>query len=92
MSKPRPKIDPRDLLEKAMQLIEEELFELKDASKMGKLDPNNTTALIRYSEALLKFVKDDISLQEEEKKKLAKMSDEELAQLATNLVTKAKKS
>jgi len=82
MSRPRPKIDPRDLLEKALQLIEEELYELKDASDMGKLDPNNTTALIRYSEALLKFVKDDISKEEEDSKKAAKMTTEELAQLA----------
>ena len=88
MSRPRPKIDPRALLEKALQLIEEELYELKDASDMGKLDPNNTTALIRYSEALLKFVKDDIVQEEEDRKKAAKMSNEELAELAAKMAAK----
>jgi hypothetical protein len=92
MSKPRPKINPRDLLEKALQLIEEELAELKDASMLGKLDPDNTTALIRYSDALLKYLKDDIVQVEEEKKKLSKMTDQELAQLAVDLANKGKKT
>lgn len=79
-------------MERALQLIDDELTELRDASKMGKLDPDNTTALIRYSDALLKYVKDGIEQQEEEKKNLSKMSDEELAKLATDLAEKAKKS
>jgi hypothetical protein len=91
MSRPRPKINPRDLMERALQLIENELDEIKAASANGKLDPDHTTALVRYSDSLLKYVKDGIEQEEEEKKKLSKMSDEELTQLATDLAAKAKK-
>jgi hypothetical protein len=90
MSRPRPKINPRDLMEKALQLIAEELNELKDASNMGKLDSDNTTALIRYSDALLKYVKDGIGQEEEEKKTVAKMTDEELLKAAADLAAKTK--
>ena len=92
MSRPRPKIDPRELMEQALQLIENELEQIKEASKAGKLDPDNTTALVRYSDSLLKYVKDGIEQAEDEKKKLSKMTDEELAQLARDLSEKAKKS
>ena len=92
MSRPRPKINPRDLMERALQLIENELDQIKEASKAGKLDPDNTTALVRYSDSLLKYVKDGIEQDEEEKRKLSKLSDEELAQLAADLAAKAKKT
>lgn len=78
-------------MEKALRLIKEELEELKDASAMGKLDPDNTTALIRYSDALLKYVKDGIGQEEEEKKTAAKMTNEELLKAAAELAIKAKK-
>lgn len=92
MSRPRPKINPRDLMEKALQLIEEELYELKDASSEGKLSPENATALVRYSDALLKYVKDGIGQEEEEKKAVSKMSNEELLAAAARLAEKDKKS
>lgn len=92
MSRPRPKIDPRELMEQALQLIENELDQIKTASALGKLDPDNTTALVRYSDSLLKYVKDGIEQADNEKKKLSKMSDEELAQLAADLAAKAKKA
>lgn len=91
MSRPRPKINPRDLMERALQLIENELAYLKTASKEGKLEEKNTTALIRYSDALLKYVKDGIGQEEEEKKTAAKMTDEELLKAAADLAAKAKK-
>lgn len=78
-------------MEKALQLIAEELLELKDASAMGKLDADNTTALIRYSDALLKYVKDGIGQEEEEKKAVAKMTNEELIAAAAKLAEKDKK-
>lgn len=92
MSRPRPKINPRDLMEQALQLIENELDQIKEASKVGKLDPDYTTALVRYSDSLLKYVKDGIEQEAEEKKKLSKMTDEELAALAAELAAKAKKA
>ena len=92
MSRPRPKIDPRELMEQALQLIENELDQIKEQSKLGKLDPDYTTALVRYSDSLLKYVKDGIEQADNEKKKLSKMSDEELAQLAADLAAKAKKT
>lgn len=79
-------------MEQALQLIENELEQIKAKSRLGKLDPEYTTALVRYSDSLLKYVKDGIEQQEEEKKKLSKMSDEELANLASELAAKAKKS
>ena len=91
MSKPRPPINPRELMEKALQLIEGEIKHLKDASKLGKLDPENTTALIRYSDAIVKYVKDGLKIKEEEEKTVSKMSTEELAELAAKAAAKAKK-
>jgi len=79
-------------MEKALQLIEEELYELKDASAEGKLSPENATALVRYSDALLKYVKDGIGQEEEEKKLAAKMTDEELLKAASELAAKNKKA
>lgn len=90
MSKPK-KVDPRALMETALQLIREELEELKDASNMGKLDPDNTTALIRYADALLRYVKDGIGQEEEEKATAKKMSNEELLEAAKKLAEKDKK-
>lgn len=92
MSRPRQKIDPRELMERALQLIEGELDFIKEAAKTGKLDSDNTTALVRYSDSLLKYVKDGITQEEDEKKKLSKMTTEELAELAKDLAEKAKKS
>lgn len=92
MSRPKPKINPRDLMEKALQLIQNEIAFLKAASKEGKLDEKNTTALIRYSDALLKYVKDGIGQEEEEKQTAAKMSSAELVEAAKKLAEKDKKS
>ena len=88
MTTPRKKINPRDLMEKALQLIQNEIQCLKESSKEGKLDEKNTTALIRYSDALLKYVKDGIGQEEEEKKAASKMTNEELLAAATKLAKK----
>lgn len=87
----RKKIDPRELMEQALQLISAELDQIQESSKQGKLDPDNTTALVRYSDSLLKYVKDGIKQDEDEKRALSKMPTEELARLAAELATKAKK-
>lgn len=92
MTTPRKKINPRNLMEKALQLIQNEIRYLQTESKLGKLDEKNTTALIRYSDALLKYVKDGIGQEEEEKKTAAKMTDEELLAAANKLAEKNKKS
>lgn len=88
MTTPRKKINPRDLMERSLQLIKNELLYLKKASEAGKLEPDDTTALIRYSDALLKYVKDGIGQEEEEKKTAAKMSNEELLEAAKKLAKK----
>lgn len=87
----RKKIDPRELMEQALQLISGELDNIQAAAKEGKLDPDNTTALVRYSDSLLKYVKDGIKQEDDEKRALGKMSTDELAQLAADLAAKAKK-
>ena len=92
MSRPKQKIDPRDLMETALQLIKEELEELNDPSAEGKLDSENTAALIRYSDALVKYVKDGIKRQEEEKEQLAKMSNEELGKIAAEMASRGTKT
>lgn len=92
MSRPKPKIDPRELMEQALQLISAELDQIQESSKAGKLDPDNTTALVRYSDSLLKYVKDGIVQEEEEKRRLGKMSTAELAALAEEFAAKAKKA
>lgn len=92
MSRPRPKIDPRDLMERSLQLIENELDFIKEKSKEGKLDAEYTASLVKYSDAVLKYVKDGIVQEEEEKKKLSKMTTEELAALAEEMAKKAKKA
>jgi len=88
---PKKKIDPRDLMERALELIKEELKELKDASMMGKLDEKNTMALVRYSDALVRYVKEGIKQKEEEQETAAKISTEDLTKMAADLVAKAKK-
>ena len=92
MSRPKPKIDPRELMEQALQLISAELDQIQTASKAGKLDPDNTTALVRYSDSLLKYVKDGVVQEEDEKRRLSKMSTAELAALAEEFANKAKKA
>ncbi len=87
MTTPRKKINPRDLMERSLQLIKNELLYLKKASELGKLEPDDTTALIRYSDALLKYVKDGIGQEEEEKRTAAKMTNEELVEAAKKLAT-----
>lgn len=88
---PKKKIDPRDLMERALELIKEELKELKDASMLGKLDEKNTMALVRYSDALVRYVKEGIKQKEEEQETAAKISTEDLTKMAADLVAKAKK-
>lgn len=78
-------------METALQLIYEELEELKMASNEGKLDADNTTALIRYADSLLKYVKDGIGQEEEEKQAAKKMTNEELLEAAKKLAEKDKK-
>lgn len=91
MSRPKPKIDPRELMEQALQLISGELDQIQEFAKAGKLDPDNTAALVKYSDSLLKYVKDGIAKDDEDKRKLAKMSTAEIAALASELTDKAKK-
>lgn len=79
-------------MEKALQLIQNEIQCLKEASAEGKLDEKNTTALIRYSDALLKYVKDGIGQEEEEKKTASKMSNEDLIAAAKKLAEKEQKT
>lgn len=75
-------------MEKALQLIQGEIGCLKEAAKLGKLDEKNTTALIRYSDALLKYVKDGIGQEEEETKQAKKVSTEDLIAAAKKLAEK----
>ena len=92
MSRPKPKIDPRELMEQALQLISGELDQIEAVAKAGKLDPDNTAALVKYSDSLLKYVKDGIAKDDEDKRKLSKMTTEEIAALAADLANKAKKA
>jgi ribosomal protein L29 len=91
MATPPKKIDPRDLMETALRIIKEELAELKEASLAGKLDPDNTMALIRYSDALVRYVKDGLKQREDEQSDVKKLSTEELVKEAAELAQKAKK-
>lgn len=85
------KPDPRELLNDVLVLIAQDVEEIQKLSTAGKLDAEISSCLVRYSDALLKIVKDVDGQKDAEKNKLANMSTSELASKAREYLDKAKK-
>jgi len=90
MSRPKPPIDPRELLEQSLRLISQELDFLEEASKQRKLENDEAASLVKYSDALLKHLHKNSEEEVEEKRKLSKMSTAELAAKAEELAQAAR--
>lgn len=82
------KRDPRELTEAVLALI------AKDIDRIESLSPEElakeSASLVRYSDALLKHVKDYDTQREDEKAKLGKMSNAELLKAAEELAKKSR--
>lgn len=90
MSRPKPPEDPRELMNQALRLISKDLDYIEEAGSARKLEADEALCLVRYSDALLKFVKDEEEQEVAEKRKLSKMSTAELAAKAEELAQAAR--
>ncbi len=84
------KPDPRELLNDVLVLIAKDVVEIEKLAEAGKLDSDVSSCLVRYSDALLKIVKDVDTQKEAEKNKLATMSPQELRERAERALGKLK--
>lgn len=82
------KQNPRELLEQVLNLMSKDIDEIEKMS--GKLDGEVSASLVRYSDALLKIVKDADNQKEVEREKLSTMSTEELARKAKEYLERKK--
>jgi hypothetical protein len=85
------KHDPRELLEDVLALIAGDVAEIEKLSGSGKFDSEVSSCLVKYSDALLKIVKDTDGQKEAERNKLANMSPQELKERAQHYLDKMKK-
>lgn len=74
------KINPRELLEQVLGLIEQDVEEISKIE--GKFDGDVAATLVRYSDALLKITKDSDGQADAEREKLANLSTAELKEKA----------
>lgn len=75
-------MNPRELLERAMTLINQDLEHISSKVKDGKLSHDNAQDLARYSTALLSIVKDNDEQSEKSKESVHKMPQDKLEELA----------
>jgi len=90
MSYKKQPADPRELMQQALHLMAKDLDYIEEAGKSRKLEADEALCLVRYSDSLLKFVKDEDEQEAQEKKRLAKMSTAELAAKAEELAKAAR--
>lgn len=90
MSRPKPPEDPRELMNQALRLISKDLDFIEQLGQDKKLDGDAALCLVRYSDALLKFVNKEEEDQEAEKRKTAKMSTAELVARAEEFAAAAR--
>jgi hypothetical protein len=90
MSRPKRPEDPRELMAQALRLISRDLDYIEELGKSAKLGPNEAACLVRYSDSLLKYLRDEEEQEADEKRRLSKMSTAELAAKAEELARAAK--
>lgn len=76
----------RPLLTDVINLIARDIEHIEKIE--GKLDAETSTCLVKYSDALLKIVRDEDGQLADERAAVAKMSNEDLAKLAKQLTDK----
>lgn len=74
--------NPRELLERAMELIHKDLDHLESKVKTGKLSHDNAQDLARYSTALLSIAKDGDEDEAKKRKSVQQLTPEELEKKA----------
>ena len=79
-------IDANGLLEKVVSLIETDIGHIQKKLRRGKLDHDAASDLTQYSRALLALTETIENKDKQEKSKLSKMSTEELARLAKDII------
>lgn len=86
--------DPRKLLDGIIALIERDITEIKKIP--GRIDPDGSLALVRYSKALLDMIGDKEEVEEKiiekEKDELDKITPEELKALAAKILANRQKN
>lgn len=85
------KQNPRELLNQVLSLISHDIDEIEKQANNGKLEGEVAATLVRYSDALLKIVKDNDAQADAERDRLANMSTDELARKANQYLEKLKK-
>lgn len=85
------KQNPRELLNDVLRLIAKDVEEIETLSAAGKLEGEVAATLVRYSDALLKIVKDSDGQEDAERQKLSNMSPEELKAKAKEALAKMDK-
>lgn len=83
------KQNPRELMSAVLELIAKDIEQIEKVSN-EKLSGEVSSCLVRYSDALLKIVKDHDSQKEDEQAKANRLSNEELLKAAEALVKKSK--
>lgn len=76
----------RTLLNDVVQIIARDIEEIE--KNEGEVDADMAQRLVKYTDALLKVVKEEEDRLEDERAEVAKMSNEELAALAAKLSEK----
>lgn len=79
------------MLNSVLKLINKDVKEIERLSYKGKLPRGEAITLVKYSEALLKIVKDIDNQEASEQQRMANMTDEELAEKAKQYMDKVKK-
>jgi hypothetical protein len=74
-------IDPRDLAQEALALVKLDLEHIRTLGMGGKLEHSTASDLARYLATLMTMAKDSDEQKKEQRKKLGKLSLEELDQL-----------
>lgn len=79
-------VDANALLEKVIGLIEKDVDQIDKLSRRGKLDHTVASDLTKYSGALLALTDTVEAKEKSERSKLSRLSTEELARLAKDII------
>ena len=85
------KQNPRELLNDVLNLISKDIDEIKKQSDSGKLESEVSATLVRYSDALLKIVKDSDAQEDAERSRLSSLSNAELKEKAAEYMRRLEK-
>ena len=82
---------PRDLLNRVLKLISNDIKEIEKLSLVGKLEGDISTTLVKYSDALIKMIKDSDVQEKVENKTVSDMGTDELTEKVEQYMSRLKK-